>query len=452
MWEPPKESGDRTPWSKPVSESKPNDPESEASERKPFSLSEQPSAPKTSGQAPPPVPMPSASTPPAALQSRTPNQGPGPLGLGVPLSASGPNPSAPRVDAPSQEPKKSRTGFMVTLAAFTIAASGLLSWAIASSDDDATPVFQTQSSLVQQPTSQTEFDGPTSAALIGDEPIAAAAAKIAPSVVQLNLNQGLGTGIIVDANGTILTAAHVVGDFDEVRVTFSDGSSTEGTVVGTDEATDVAVVQVDPGGRELVPAPLANGSDVIVGQFAIAVGSPFGFDQTVTAGIISAVDRVVNTVSMVQTDAPINPGNSGGPLINLDGEVVGINDLIFTQSGTSAGVGFAISIDLAVIVADQILAGEEVSLAQLGVSTNVPTNGSAGARVAQVSEGSAAEAAGLQVGDIITGIDETPVRGTAELRAQIINRSPGTEVTLSAIRGGESIQLDVTLGSTRDGS
>jgi len=345
---------------------------------------------------------------------------------------------------------------LALLAVMTLAGSGAISWFVANSVAESNEGIEQQTELDQigEATAQpAAVDGaipvPVEAvAAAGGQPFAVAAEKIAPSVVQLSVPNGLGTGVIIDADGTILTAAHVVGDATEVRVTFFDGSSVMGTVVGTHTPTDVGVVKIDPTGRDLIAAPIADGDEVRVGEFAIAIGSPFGFDQTVTAGIISAVDRVVNEVSMVQTDAPINPGNSGGPLINLDGEVVGINDLIFTESGTSAGVGFAISIDLAIIVADQLIAGEEVQLALLGVSTNQPANGQAGAQVEIVVAGSAAEAGGIMVGDIVVGVDGDATRGSSELRAQIIDNAPGTELTLTVMRDGENIELTVTLGET----
>ena len=251
---------------------------------------------------------------------------------------------------PAVEPKKRRTGFMVMLALLTVLASGALSFFVANlvADDASSEALAPLPTAASAPSSTVPEDVPTEttsavdAASLADEPFAVAAEIIRPSVVQLNLGTGLGTGVIINENGTILTAAHVLGDAEEVQVTFFDGSSAQGTVVGVDVPTDVGVVQVDPEGRDLVVAALADGQDVRVGQIAVAVGSPFGFEQTVTAGIISAVDRIVNNVSMVQTDASINPGNSGGPLINLDGEVVGINDLIFTESGSSAGVGLSL--------------------------------------------------------------------------------------------------------------
>lgn len=364
----------------------------------------------------------------------------------------------PAATTPS-EPKKRRVWPLAFLALFTIAASGLVSWAVASSVDESndaatntTNASATALPAVEDTATPTEparvRDTGARAADLADEPFALAAEAIRPSVVQLNLGTSLGTGVIIDTDGTILTAAHVIGENTSVRVTFSDGSSADGTIVGSHTETDVAVVRVDPTGRNLVAAPLANGDDVRVGQIAVAVGSPFGFDQTVTAGIISAVDRIVNGVSMVQTDAPINPGNSGGPLINLNGEVVGINDLIFTESGSSAGVGFAISIDLAVIIADQLIAGVEPQLALLGVSTGPPPNGASGAQVGEVVSGSAAAEAGLQVGDIVVGVNGVATRGSADLRAQVIDNPPGSSISLSVLRNGESIEVIAVLGET----
>ena len=393
--------------------------------------------------------------------------------LGTPAAPSAPN-AAPRAAgsplllSPASTPtveieeKKRRRWPWLLLALATIAASGALSWFVASSvegeqvsvaqpTESAAEVFPEEEAEVEvaspdpQPADSVASIDPD---LLADEPFARAAEIIRPSVVQLQLANGLGTGVITNSNGTILTAAHVVGDAQTVTVTFFDGSSVEGEVVGADVFTDVAVVRVDPAGRELTAARLADGNDVRVGQSAVAVGSPFGFDQTVTAGIISAIDRVVNGVSMVQTDAPINPGNSGGPLINLEGEVVGINDLIFTESGSSAGVGFAISIDLAVIIADQLIMGVEPQLALLGVGTGPPPNGQAGALINEVNPGTAAAAAGLEVGDIVTGVDGSTIRGSNDLRAQIIDLPPGSDVTISIIRDGERVELPATLGQT----
>ncbi|NNL13658.1 MAG: PDZ domain-containing protein [Acidimicrobiia bacterium] len=282
------------------------------------------------------------------------------------------------------------------------------------------------------------------------EPVAAAAAAVSPAVVQLDTSLGTGSGVIYDADGYILTAAHVVGNATTVAVRFADGSSTTGTVTGADDTTDVAVVSIDP---EKVPAVavLALGADLTVGQTAVAVGSPFKLDQTVTSGIISAEDRIVGEgtggISMVQTDAAINPGNSGGPLVDINGRVLGINDVIFTNSGDNAGVGFAISIDLAKIVADQITSGQPVALAQLGVSVGSAPNGDAGGLIQLVSEGTAASAAGLEVGDLVISFEGDPIRDSEELRAEVITRAPGSVVKLVVLRGGERLTIEATLGS-----
>ena len=356
---------------------------------------------------------------------------------------------------PVPEKRKRRSSLLVLLALFTILASGAVSYLVANSVSDeirsASPApLPTAASAPTEPApaETTSATGAADASSLANEPFAVAAEIIRPSVVQLNLNQGLGTGVIINENGTILTAAHVLGNESEVTVTFFDGSSAQGTVVGTHEATDVGVVQIDPEGRDLVVARLADGDDVRVGQIAVAVGSPFGFDQTVTAGIISAIDRVLpsSSASFVQTDAPINPGNSGGPLINLAGEVVGINDLIFTESGSNAGVGFAISIDLAIIIADQLVQGVEPQLARLGVSTGVAPNGDRGALVQEVVGGSAAEASGLQVGDVVIDLNGTDIRGSRDLRALVIDQAPGSEITITVLRDGQEVDLTATLG------
>ncbi len=275
--------------------------------------------------------------------------------------------------------------------------------------------------------------------------VADVAAAVGPAVVQLETGFGVGSGVIYDSDGYILTAAHVVGSRGSVDVRLADGRLVEGTVVGTNDRTDVAVVEI-AGSPDLPTAALAIGEPVRVGQLAIALGSPFGLDQTVTAGIVSAVDRDLNGVIFVQTDAAINPGNSGGPLVDSQGRVIGINDQIFTQGGGNDGVGFAISIDLAKIVADQLVAGETVQLAFLGVSTT-DSAATAGVVVDEVIAGSAAEAAGLEVGDTITAIDGRPVQDIGDLRVRIITTSPGTSVSLDVLRNGQPLEVTATLGA-----
>ena len=207
-----------------------------------------------------------------------------------------------------------------------------------------------------------------------NEPIAAVAAAVSPTVVQIETRLGLGSGFVYDADGHILTAAHVVeGAGKTVNVRLADGSVHKGDVIGSDNASDVAVVKIDPVAN-LQVANLALGVKVEVGQTAVAIGSPFGLDQTVTAGIVSAVDRPQETpggaIDMYQIDAPINPGNSGGPVADRQGRVFGMSDSIITQTGENVGVGFLVPIDLAKAVADKLVSGEPVEFAFLGISSD----------------------------------------------------------------------------------
>jgi putative serine protease PepD len=278
------------------------------------------------------------------------------------------------------------------------------------------------------------------------EPAAAAAAAVTPAVVQLETGDGLGSGVVYDSAGHILTAAHVVTGTSTVTVRLADGAAVQGRVLGTDTTTDIAVVQIDPPAG-LVPATLATGTALEVGQLAVAIGSPFGLDQTVTAGIVSAVDRSVQGMTVVQTDAAINPGNSGGPLVDAAGQVIGINTSIYSESGDNAGVGFAVPVDVAAQVAAQLTSGGTVALARLGVSTAEPESGRGGAVVQQVESGSAAADAGIEVGDLIVSVDGVAITGSSRLQAQVLRHAPGDRVGVEVVRDGETRSLVVTLGS-----
>ncbi len=284
----------------------------------------------------------------------------------------------------------------------------------------------------------------------GEEPIAEAAEVILPSVVFIQTPGGVGSGVIYDAEGLIITAAHVVDGSDTVRVRFSDGEQVEGTVIGRAEQVDIAVIEVD---RTDLPAATFNTEKPRVGQTAIAVGSPWGLEATVTAGIISAVDQTncaINTcASMVQTDAAINPGNSGGALVDRDGQVVGINVSIFSTSGANDGVGFAVPSDIAVTYAEGIISGEPIETAFLGVTLDpdsANTESQAGAVIGAVNEGSGAAASGLQPGDVIIALDAIPVRGGGDLQAQVRAHQPGETVEIILLRDGEEITVQATLG------
>ncbi|QGG94845.1 S1C family serine protease [Actinomarinicola tropica] len=287
-----------------------------------------------------------------------------------------------------------------------------------------------------------------------EEPVAAVAEAVAPSVVQIETDTGLGSGVIFDDEGHILTAAHVLQGANQLRVRLADGTLVPAEVVGTNAPTDVGVVSIEPR-DDLVPATLGVDADIQVGQLAVAVGSPFGLDQTITSGVVSALDRPVQTegtsiVGMIQTDASINPGNSGGALADRFGRIIGINDAIRTSGGGNEGVGFAIPIDLAVRVAEQLIAGEDIQAGLLGVTVSDPTAGEPGALIGEIMPGSPAESSGLEVGDLITAIEGESISGTQNLRAEILARPPGTTVTVEVLRDGDRLELDVTLTSATD--
>ncbi|MGH2735823.1 MAG: S1C family serine protease [Actinomycetota bacterium] len=284
-----------------------------------------------------------------------------------------------------------------------------------------------------------------------NEPVAEIARALLPSVVQIETGAGLGSGVVYDADGFILTAAHVVQGATEVTVRLGNGSQVSGEVVGADNGTDVAVVRVDAS-SSLTPATLGVGSPVQVGQLAVAIGSPFGLQQTVTSGIVSAVGRTIvngngNPVAMIQTDASINPGNSGGALADRAGRVIGSNDAIRSESGVNSGVGFAIPIDTAVQVADALVSGRKPQTGFLGVSLQDPTSGPAGALVTEVHPDTAADRGGIRRGDLVTRFDGRPVASGADLSALVQATEPGTEVEIEILRSGQTETLTARIGN-----
>jgi|DEB0MinimDraft_10_1074344.scaffolds.fasta_scaffold00069_16 putative serine protease PepD len=291
------------------------------------------------------------------------------------------------------------------------------------------------------------------------EPVTSVAAKVAPSVVSVSTVDGQGSGIIWDAErGYIVTNNHVVDGATEVSVRLGSGIEVSGEVVGGDWARDVAVIKVDPTGLDLQAATFAPSASVELGQLAVAVGSPFGLSETVTAGIVSAVGRVNPSggsdpsrpvpVEMVQTDAPINPGNSGGALANRFGEVIGMPTSIRTDgiSMDNAGVGFAVQSDTIVLIAERIVNGESLELGFLGVSTRNPNDGLGGAVVAEVFDGTAAELAGLESGDRILSVDGRTVTSSDALAAGIKFFRPGERIEIEVDRNGVQLVINVTMG------
>jgi len=294
--------------------------------------------------------------------------------------------------------------------------------------------------------------------------------RASPSVVRITQTRGdnqvgLGSGIILDRSGHILTNNHVVAGGERLIVTLPDRTRAEARLVGRDPGNDLAVVKVDVDPAKLTPATLGDSSTVRPGQFAIALGNPFGLDRTITLGIISGVGRTLPTGgrplrSLIQTDALINPGNSGGPLLNARGEVIGVNTALdstqLTGDGRGAAIGLAVPINTAKRVLPRMLAGETVKHPWLGISSleldpivardrGIPLT--SGALVQRVVRDSPADRAGIRPGDVIVAIDGRPVRRVEEIADYLdAAKAVGDTVTLQVWRDGESLSLEVTLG------
>ena len=278
--------------------------------------------------------------------------------------------------------------------------------------------------------------------------------------------EGLGSGVIIDARGFILTNEHVVGDADKITITLADGREFKGEVKGTDPRADLAVVKID--GKDLPYASLGDSSAMKIGQWAIAIGNPFGYivhspEPTVTVGVISALHRSLPRTNqrdrdysdLIQTDAAINPGNSGGPLVNLDGEVIGINVAIFSTSGGYQGMGFAIAANKAREIVGDLIEGKKVLYGWLGIQIQDITQDVAeyysltsreGVLVYQVLPESPAQKGGMKDGDIITAIEGQPVRNARELVERIGRTKVGTQVTVAILREKKPASLRVTVG------
>src|SRR6476620_2062739 len=263
-----------------------------------------------------------------------------------------------------------------------------------------------------------------------------------------------GTGFEIDSKGNILTAEHVVDKATSIKVTFQDGSTAKATRVGKpDKSTDTAVIHVDIPASQLHPLALGNSSTVQPGQSVVAIGSPFGLAETMTHGIVSAVNRTIqapNNYSItgaIQTDAAINHGNSGGPLLDLDGKVVGVNAQIESESGGNDGVGFAIPSSTVASIVGQIVDGGAVEHAYLGVSVTETTGGTAGAQLAQVRSGTPAANAGLRAGDVVTAVDGDTVASAAALQSAIDAKKPGDRVIVDYLRNGQRRTVTVTLAT-----
>jgi len=312
-----------------------------------------------------------------------------------------------------------------------------------------------------------------------DEPVAQVAAEVGPSVVQINVEakaatpfgsekqEGIGSGVIYREDGYVITNHHVVEGASEVSVAFADGTTEPAEIVGSDPGTEIAVLRVDRSG--LPAARFNEGEDLLPGQLAVAIGSPSGFESTVTAGVISGIgrdfppelvagdeDAARSLVDLIQTDAAISPGNSGGALADRDGEIIGINVAYLPPAETGAvNIGFAIPSDTAISVADQLIETGEVTSAYLGVSTtdlspedaerfDLPVQ--SGAIVETVEPGSGADGAGVRQGDIIVALGDDRVENTGDLLGALRDYQPGDAVELAVVRDADELTLNATLG------
>jgi len=276
------------------------------------------------------------------------------------------------------------------------------------------------------------------------------------------IKRGQGSGFIVSSDGYILTNRHVVDGSDKIKVLLTDGREFTAKKIGTDKATDVAVIKID--GKKLPTVKLGDSDKIEVGEWVIAIGNPFGLAESVTVGVVSAKGRAAFGVTeygdFIQTDAAINPGNSGGPLVNLDGEVIGMNTAIFSRSGGNLGIGFAIPSNIAREVRNQLVKSGTVVRGWLGVviqdinaaiAPKFNVKNGEGVLVAEVSADSPAEKAKIQVGDVIVDVDGEHVADVHKLKYLIAWKKPGSKVKVGLLRDGKRLDITVPLGTFPEG-
>jgi putative serine protease PepD len=271
-------------------------------------------------------------------------------------------------------------------------------------------------------------------------------------VVEITAGQGQGSGFVYDSNGHIVTNAHVVAGNSSVSIKFWNGKTYSARVVGTDASTDLSVLKVDAPMSQLFPLALGDSSSLVVGDQVVAIGSPFGLEETVTSGIVSALHREMTSPNnfaidnSIQTDAAINHGNSGGPLLNAEGKVVGVTAQIESNSGGNEGVGFAIPSNTVRSIASQLISNGKAEHAFLGVVLR-DSSSQAGATIGQVRTGTPAARASLRAGDIVTAAAGTRINSASELRAVINAHRPGDTISVTYTRGGQSNTVNVKLAA-----
>ncbi|MCC2316824.1 S1C family serine protease [Cellulomonas chengniuliangii] len=389
-------------------------------------------------------------------------------GPGEPPRDGGPYPTGRAGDG-QPERRRSLWGPLVGVAIAaallaSIVTAGLMSLVLRDDDDSSLATIGQDTDSPSAPVEGSSVENPD-----WERVAASVQASVVAIAVQTADGAGQGSGVIIDDSGNILTNDHVVGDATEggIEVTLTDGRLFAAEIVGTDTATDLAVIQLQDAPDDLQPASLGDSADVRVGEPVMAVGNPLGLSNTVTTGIVSAVDRPVSTsqaggqavTNAIQIDAAINPGNSGGPLFDGEGLVIGITSSIATLSSQSGsiGLGFAIPSNLAEQIATQLIDDGTAEHAFLGVSLSDGTATAdgvtrRGAVVQQVTEGSPAAEAGIRQGDVIVAIDDRPVAGAESLTAYVRELTSGSEVTLTVVRDGQTEEFDVTLATREEDS
>ena len=296
-----------------------------------------------------------------------------------------------------------------------------------------------------------------------DDAVSAVAEKVKPSVVNIQVQvqqqdrfgnmqqgEGVGSGIIFSSDGYIITNNHVAGQATSIKVTLNSGEEYTAKLIGADSNTDIAVIKIDAQG--LTPAVFTGIESIKVGELAIAIGSPFGLQQSVTVGVVSALGRDVALsseslpmVDLIQTDAAINPGNSGGALVNSAGQIIGVNTMIYSTSGSSAGIGFAIPSNTAVNIADQLIKYGVAKIPFIGIEMGNNATDIAGVLISSVVVGQPAETAGLKAGDIITEIDKTAIENTYQLLALLLRHNVGDSIEIKYYRNSQYLTVNVVL-------
>ena len=299
----------------------------------------------------------------------------------------------------------------------------------------------------------------------GDDPFFRRFFGDRPEEERESRQNSLGSGVVIDADGYILTNNHVIENAESIKVSFEDDDVTgrnglDAKIIGRDPKTDIALIKIEPK-SELIAAPLGDSGVLEVGDWVIAIGNPFNLGHTVTVGVVSAKGRALGSVTFedfIQTDASINPGNSGGPLLNLRGEVIGINTAIASRTGQSAGIGFAVPINMAKEILPQLKSSGRVIRGQLGVSIQSQWNDAMkrefgadyGAVVSDVTKGSAADQAGVQRGDVIIEYNGKPLKEGNELPKLVAATKPGSQVKMKVLRDKKEKELTVTVGTMKD--